>query len=141
GTRDEDTVCSMSARLANLLGEDGAGIAWSPPCPVATGPLTPDHMVYAKAFPFTGQWNADELDAFSAMRGYVPRIFPAAEALFATGVNQAKASIALTLALDGALVVQLTNAFGGPRYLDDAARSFIESWEVESYREAMLARG
>lgn len=137
---DQDVLSRCSGQLSSLLGDDGAGVAWSPPCPVATGPLTPDHMVYAKAFPFTGQWNAHELAAFRALRGYVPRIFPAGDALFATGVNQTKASTALTLALDGALVIQLSRAFGGPRYMDEAARSFIESWEVESYREAMLAK-
>ena len=36
---------------------------------------------------------------------------------------------------DGALVQQLTEAFGGPRNLSDAGRSFIENWEAESYRK------
>ena len=30
---------------------------------------------------------------------------------------------------------QLTEAFGGPRNLSDAGRSFIENWEAESYRK------
>ena len=43
-------------------------------------------------------------------------------------------SLALTLALDGALVKRLARAFGGLQYLSDRAREFIENWEVESYR-------
>jgi hypothetical protein len=48
------------------------------------------------------------------------------------------AQLALDLALDGARVQQLTQAFGGARYLDEAARTFIENWEVESYRAQQM---
>ena len=38
------------------------------------------------------------------------------------------------LAQDGALVMQLAEAFGGINYMTDEQREFIENWEVESYR-------
>ncbi|MBN2641641.1 MAG: SDR family NAD(P)-dependent oxidoreductase, partial [Victivallales bacterium] len=34
---------------------------------------------------------------------------------------------------------QLTEAFGGVNYLSDAAREFIENWEVESYRKKVAS--
>ena len=54
----------------------------------------------------------------------------------ATAVTPIKsaADLALVLGHDGALVRQLSAAFGGPRTLDDRSRLFIENWEVESYR-------
>ncbi|NLF39419.1 SDR family NAD(P)-dependent oxidoreductase [bacterium] len=48
---------------------------------------------------------------------------------------------AMIMAKDGAMVVQLSKAFGGPRYLDKRTRLFVENWELESYRKAIsLAR-
>lgn len=123
--------------LRELLGPDAAGVVCGPPCALAAGPLTPDHMVYAKAYPYTGDWKADGIAAFVQQHGYAPRVFPRERALFAAGTTPAKAELAMTLARDGALVMQLAKAFGGAQFMHDAARRFIESWEVESYRESM----
>ena len=67
--------------------------------PARPGPLTPDHMVYAKS-------NKPEL------------------------VRQ--------MAADCALIVQLADAFGGVQYLDTRAQAFIETWEVEAYRQKQI---
>ena len=56
-------------------------------------------------------------------------------AVFCAGKNGKGAETVALLARDGALVQQLTEAFGGPRNLSDAGRSFIENWEAESYRK------
>ena len=48
------------------------------------------------------------------------------------------AELALALAFDGARVRHFAKAFGGIRYLGDAARGFIENWEVESYRARQI---
>jgi hypothetical protein len=58
--------------------------------------------------------------------------------VFDIGATKNKASIALEFAQDGALVMQLTEAFGGIDYLSDSSREFIENWEVESYRSKQL---
>ncbi len=39
---------------------------------------------------------------------------------------------------DGALVMQLAEAFGGINYMTDTQREFIENWEVESYRQKQM---
>ena len=39
----------------------------------------------------------------------------------------------------GAQVMQLAGAFGGIDYMTDRDREFIESWEVESYRQSVAS--
>ena len=58
--------------------------------------------------------------------------------MYGVGASQKVADLALILAQDGALVQQLTAAFGGLRFMSDAAREFIENWEVESYRAKQM---
>lgn len=102
---------------------------------VAEGPLTPDHMVYAKAFPYYGRWTKDGFDVYRQHYSYTPRIISSKDNVYTVGKDAKAAGLAWDAALDGALIRQLAAAFGGARYLDDRARQFIENWEVESYRE------
>jgi rhamnose utilization protein RhaD (predicted bifunctional aldolase and dehydrogenase) len=129
----------LSGMLGGLLGPAAAAMVGSAPFEVADGPLTPDHMVYAKAYPYRDAIDRAHLQAFRARHGYAPRVVVTAVGVFGLGASAAPARLALELAQDGALVRQLAEAFGGVRYMDDAARRFIESWEVESYREQQVA--
>ena len=101
---------------------------------MAEGPLSPDHIVYAKSFPFLEPLTSESAAAFVRSRGYAPRVVVTPEAVFGIGETDRPARAALELAEDGALVRQLAEAFGGAEYLNDTAREFIENWEVESYR-------
>jgi hypothetical protein len=47
------------------------------------------------------------------------------------------AELAMDLAQDGAEVVRLAAAFGGPIFMTDEDRIFIETWEGEAYRQKM----
>jgi rhamnose utilization protein RhaD (predicted bifunctional aldolase and dehydrogenase) len=58
--------------------------------------------------------------------------------VFAVGNTPTKAQLALELARDGALVMQLAAAFGGIQFLTDTARDFVENWEVEAYRQQQM---
>lgn len=129
----------LSGVLGELLGPAAAAVVGCAPCVVADGPLTPDHMVYAKAYPYRDPIEPACLQAFRARHGYAPRVVVTAVGVLGLGATAAAARLALELARDGALVRQLAEAFGGVRYMDDAARRFIESWEVESYREQQVA--
>lgn len=120
-------------QLKTLL--DAGAVAGGSPITVAEGPLTPDHMVYAKAFPYRGDWVAEEMAAYHRQYGYAPRIIIGPDGVYTVGKDAKAAGLAWDAALDGALIRQLADAFGGVRYLDDRARQFIENWEVESYRE------
>lgn len=104
---------------------------------VARGPLTPDHMVYAKSFPcLVGDDPGAAVAAYAGKWGMTPRVLTLAGGLvIGAGKNLPAAEGVLVAARDAGLVQQLTAAFGGPRYLPDREREFIENWEVESYRQ------
>jgi NAD(P)-dependent dehydrogenase (short-subunit alcohol dehydrogenase family)/rhamnose utilization protein RhaD (predicted bifunctional aldolase and dehydrogenase) len=107
---------------------------------VADGPLTPDHMVYARAFPCAVGDSGAEVQAYRRGRGMSPRllVLPGG-AICGVGGSLQSAEGVLVAARDAALVRQLTEAFGGPRYLGDRERLFIENWEVESYRQKVAS--
>ena len=68
-----------------------------------------------------------------------PKVIVGADRVYGIGNSQKNADLALELAQDGALVMQLTEAFGGINYMTDAQREFIENGEVESYRAKQVA--
>ncbi len=130
----EAQVAGWRQVLAEGLGAEAAAVAVSGRFDVGNGPISPDHIVYAKSYAFEGVLTAENLRAFQAARGYAPRMVVTDQAVLGVGANEKTARLALELALDGARVKQLARAFGGLQYLSDVARGFIENWEVESYR-------
>lgn len=130
----EAQVAGWRQVLADGLGAEAGGVVASGRFDVGSGPISPDHIVYAKSYPFEGVLTADNLRAFKAVRGYAPRVVVTDHAVLGVGANEKTARLALELALDGALVKQLARAFGGLQFLSDVSRGFIENWEVESYR-------
>jgi len=105
---------------------------------VAAGPISPDHIVYSKSYPLLGKPTPELVSDFQNKHGYIPQLAVFDNAVFGIGENVKKAMLALELAQDGALVEQLAAAFGGIEYMTDAAREFIENWEVESYRQKQM---
>ena len=105
----------------------------------ADGPISPDHIVYMKSFVHKGGITEKSISNFQQTHGYYPVILQSKGAVYALGANPSAAGLALELAQDGALIKQLAETFGGVNYLDNAARNFIENWEVESYRRKQLA--
>ncbi len=136
---DADYAFELAPKLRGLLGDgqNPVTIKTLPPFPVARGPFTPDHIVYAKAFALISDNPTEaEIRAFQEKNGYKPLVVEVpGKAVFCVGANAKGAGTVALLARDGALVQQLTDAFGGPRLLSDAGRSFIENWEAESYRK------
>lgn len=120
--------------MRSLFGEDAAFIASTGMFAYAPGPISPDHLVYAKAYPFASELTPEAVAAYKSERGYAPKIVVAGDRVYGIGTSQKNADLALELAIDGAQVMQLTAVFGGIEYMTDAAREFIENWEVESYR-------
>jgi len=119
---------------AALPKEETQTILVTAPFDAAVGPPTPDHVVYMKAFPHTGEISRESIAAFRAENGYFPKIFVTRRAVFAVGTSLKNATLALEMACDAALIKQLAEAFGGIEYLPADARRFIENWEAESYR-------
>jgi len=117
-------------------------IASSAPFEVTKGPLSPDHIVYTKSFAFEGEEiSAEKILEFKNEKGYFPVVVSTKNAVFSSGDSVKTAKTAMAVAKDGALVAQLTKAFGGPNYLADKFRLFIENWEVESYRKKISLAG
>lgn len=138
GDMDETFALENAPKLRSLLG-DGAPVVISclPPFEVAGGPLTPDHIVYAKSFALVADEITPEAVAeFEARHGYKPKVVSVpGRAVFCAGPSLKDAVTVGMLAKDAAVVMNLTGAFGGCNYMSDAGREFIENWEVESYRK------
>lgn len=130
-------LAAMEGQIREALG-DGNGALAAGAFEVPQGPLTPDHIVYAKAFPYIGEPTAEGVAQFRAERGYLPQVIAWDGAVFGAGKSEKEAGLTLELAEDGARVLQLTAAFGGVEWLDRAAREFIENWEVEAYRKRQV---
>lgn len=102
------------------------------------GPLTPDHIVYAKSYYLCHEHTAEAFEGFKNKHGYFPHVVCFDNMVFGLGKTDNKASLALQFAIDAALVKKLTSAFGGVQYMSNQAREFIENWEVESYRQKQI---
>ncbi len=136
---DAPELQGAEAKIKELFGADGAFVAASAFFDVAPGPISPDHLVYAKAFPFAMELTVENAATYREERGTVPKVVVTTEGVYGIGASQKNADLALELAQDGALVMQLAEAFGGIKYMTDAQREFIENWEVESYRAKQVA--
>ena len=105
---------------------------------MSEGPISPDHIVYAKSYIFTGKPQKQAIANFQQKHAYLPNVIAWDKMVFGIGATENKASLAFEFAQDGALVIQLAEAFGGIEYLSDSSREFIEKWEVESYRSKQI---
>ena len=133
-------VENTSESLRRALGpEEAAFVRASGPFTAPRGPISPDHIVYSKAYPFVGEPTPEALESFRKEHGYAPRVVETKEGVFGLGSTERTARLALELARDGALVTQLAAAFGGIKFMSDRARKFIEGWEVEAYRRKVAA--
>ena len=125
-------------QIRTAFGDESLAVASSGTFPVANGPVSPDHIVYAKSYPYTQELSAAGIKQYEQQYGYKPLIIVCPDSVHAVGPSQKKADLALELAQDGALVIQFTKAFGGINFMTDNARLFIENWEVESYRSRQI---
>ncbi|MEN6503518.1 MAG: class II aldolase/adducin family protein [Planctomycetaceae bacterium] len=122
------------AQMSEVLGPQAEHVCVEAPFAVAQGPLTPDHIVYMKSHTLTAQPTPAAIARFVKAHGYMPRVIRCPAGVFAIGTSPRNAQLAMDLAQDGALVEQLTAAFGGVQYMTAAAQDFIDNWEVEAYR-------
>ncbi|NOY75685.1 MAG: SDR family NAD(P)-dependent oxidoreductase [Kiritimatiellaeota bacterium] len=142
GNFEEEFAFETAPLLRSLLaaeGENRRAIVSAPFFEAAEGALTPDHIVYAGSFALrldSAANLADDIAKFAESRGYFPKVVAiSGKAFFCAGETLKNAETTLALAKDAARVAKLAESFGGVNYLDDTRRSFIENWEVESYRK------
>ncbi len=145
---DETAVMNYAPALRGLLRPEAdcgkpVTVSASGHFPIPRGPLTPDHLVYAKAFGVIAETpNAAEISAFRQKHAYAPRMVELpSKAVFCAGKNKSAATTVFALARNGSRIEKIARAFGGVHYLSDAQREFIENWEVESYRAKIASGG
>ncbi len=140
---DIEKVAKFAPRLRSLISNDSDKITIRsvPSFTPASGALTPDHIVYAKSYALITDNPTDkEIAKFADIHQYKPLVISIPnKVIMCAGKTYKDATTVATLAKDAAYVEQLTEAFGGPEYLMDEARLFIENWEVESYRKKVAA--
>ena len=138
----EEDAKRIKTLMRESVGEEtAANVEWSGPFETVDGPVTPDHIVYAKAWFLFGEPTKEAVAEFCERRGYAPRVVVLPEGVFALGPNEGTARLALEFAQDAGLVRQLAGAFGGLKYLDTRWSDFIEDWEVEAYRRKLAREG
>jgi NAD(P)-dependent dehydrogenase (short-subunit alcohol dehydrogenase family)/rhamnose utilization protein RhaD (predicted bifunctional aldolase and dehydrogenase) len=143
-----DAVKQYAPKLRTLLGDENGDsikakfVVCAGNFEVTGGPLSPDHIVYSKSFPMVSDDpKKEDVDAYVAANGFKPLVVSVpGRAVFCAGTSLKGANTAAALAMDAALVKQLTAAFGGPHYISERDRRFIENWEVESYRRSMASK-
>jgi rhamnose utilization protein RhaD (predicted bifunctional aldolase and dehydrogenase) len=111
-----------------------------------SGAFTPDHIVYAGSDPLfieipeTGGDKPEEFlrRAWKEHRerfGRNPKIAALRGlGVFGIGETEKTARLALDLFVDGIRVAAYSEAFGGPRFMSQDQKDFINNWEVEQYR-------
>ncbi len=138
GIPESAQIEAVRKSIVFAMGPDASAQVYSGLFPVAEGPVSPDHIVYSKSFPFTGVLAAADIQEFRNAKGYMPKVIVTPAGVFGVSATLKQAGLALELALDGSLVCQLAKAFGGIQFMTDRARLFIENWEVESYRQKQV---
>lgn len=135
---EEDKLTAAINAIRQAFQDSELSISASGFFDYTVGPISPDHIVYSKSYPYTGQPTVKSIQEFKAAYGYLPQIIVFNHLVFGVSTNEKGAKLALELAKDGALVQQFAKAFGGVEYLTDHARMFIENWEVETYRKKQM---
>jgi len=139
-TVDEaEAAPEVEEQIQQVFGADARHIVSSVLFTYVPGPITPDHLVYARAFPFTDELTEEAAENYKSKHGFAPKVVIGTNCVYGIGTTPNNAELALELAQDGGQVMQLAEAFGGIDYMTDRAREFIENWEVESYRESVAS--
>jgi rhamnose utilization protein RhaD (predicted bifunctional aldolase and dehydrogenase) len=109
-----------------------------------SGPVTPDHIVYAGSDPLfvavDSPANAKETvtDAWEVhfqKTGRIPKIAAVQNlGVFGLGTTEKAARLALLLFQDAIKIARFSESFGGPRCMEQDKIDFINNWEVERYR-------
>ncbi len=140
---DMDFVRENAPVLRGLLAADGvpAAVCAMPQLELPCGPFSPDHIVYSKSFALvTDEITKEAVENFKAEHGYLPMAIKVpGKALFAAGKDVKAMRTAAAFIQDSATILKLTAAFGGAHVLPDAARKFIETWEMEAYRSKVAS--
>lgn len=127
-------------QLRKFMGDAAAFWSVRGRFPIYEQPLSPDHIVYCRPHMYDGDGSEASLAAFKNKYGYWPKVVGLPGMVLGLGNAQKPADLASEFAFDAANVVRFTKAFGGVKFLDQHFIDFIENWEVESYRQKVVAK-
>lgn len=112
------------------------------------GPLNPDQIVYCNSYPLhfapkegcageqIVQGLRKALDSHKQTYGYYPRVvLVQGLGLFGIGDDYKSAATSRDLYKDAIEILTGATKLGGPTFLSETHRKFIEDWEVEAYRK------
>jgi rhamnose utilization protein RhaD (predicted bifunctional aldolase and dehydrogenase)/NAD(P)-dependent dehydrogenase (short-subunit alcohol dehydrogenase family) len=112
------------------------------------GPLNPDQIVYCNSYPLYVALPAENttraiietlrngIARHKETYGYLPRvILVKGVGLFAAGDDFKSAATSRDLYKDAIEILAGATKLGGPTFMSDTHRKFIEDWEVEAYRK------
>ena len=74
GISDGDSDTQTESKIQEIFGEDASFIESSGFFECVPGPITPDHLVYARAFPFSDELTQENADAYRAKHGFAPKV-------------------------------------------------------------------
>jgi rhamnose utilization protein RhaD (predicted bifunctional aldolase and dehydrogenase) len=145
GERAPEVLFDQSDVVAGFVGRSGGREL------ALGGPLTPDQIVYCLSFPLwvehsdSGTGGAVEgrleagVRAYSKRYGTLPKVVLIERVGMLTwGATRPEADTARLVYRDAIKVMTGASNLGGVRYLDEEFRTFIENWELESYRRKRL---
>ena len=115
-------------------------------------PFTPDGIVFCgprplviEAFDNPEDTLADfqtKLASFRLTSGYDPKVVVIRGlGVFASGDNINAANVVIDVFEDVLKIAHYAMNFGGPNFMNPTDVSFIENWEVESYRKGLIDKG
>jgi len=136
---DSDVMTTLAA------GVEGAEYA-------SGGPLTPDQIVYCKAFPTWFEPAGDDspkqivaalakaIEEHKAKTRFAPKVvIVKGLGLFAAGDDIAAADTVALVYADAIKVMAGARKLSGVHFMTERERDFIEGWEVENYRRSVAA--
>ncbi len=113
-----------------------------------SSPFTPDHIVYAGAWPLfvniskaqSSEHIISKIDEFRIRHQEMPKIIAVQNlGIFGLGQDESAAKRACELFGDAAKIAWYARSFGGVHPMQPADIEFIRSWEVEKYRASIAA--
>jgi len=107
--------------------------------------LTPDHIVYMGHLPLVAEYKERDVFFERIKQNYkvfykkwgkqAKTILVPGKGFISIGTSPKASEKSRLLMLDAIRVIRMTSSFGGPEYMTDEKVRFINTWEVEKYRE------
>ena len=94
--------------------------------------------MYAKTYPLIGEATPETIQAYRDRHGYLPKVVAWDAGVLGIGPNENSAELALVMTQDGAQIQMMAEAFGGVEFMDQRSVDFIDNWEVEAFRRAVM---